>query len=49
MQQGYAGSEAETATKLSYDLYYLAHYSIALDLLIAYKTVRIVATGFGAR
>lgn len=49
VQQGYAGSEAETATKLSYDLYYLAHYSIALDLLIAYKTVRIVATGFGAR
>lgn len=49
VQQGYAGSEEETSTKLSYDLYYLAHYSIALDLLIAYKTVRIVATGFGSR
>lgn len=49
VQQGYAGSEEETTTKLSYDLYYLAHYSIALDLLIAYKTVRIVATGFGSR
>ena len=35
--------------KLSYDLYYVAHYSMALDLLIAYKTVRTVLNGFGAR
>jgi lipopolysaccharide/colanic/teichoic acid biosynthesis glycosyltransferase len=35
--------------KLSYDLYYVAHYSLALDLLIAMKTVRTVLTGFGAR
>lgn len=47
--QGYAGSEEETAIKLSYDLYYVAHYSVALDLLIAYKTLRIVLSGFGAR
>ncbi|WP_245213653.1 sugar transferase [Rhodoferax sp. AJA081-3] len=47
--QGYAGNEEETAIKLSYDLYYVAHYSVALDLLIAYKTLRIVASGFGAR
>jgi lipopolysaccharide/colanic/teichoic acid biosynthesis glycosyltransferase len=49
VQQGYAGSEEETSVKLSYDLYYLEHYSLSLDLLIAYKTVRIVLTGFGAR
>jgi len=47
--QGYAGNEEETAIKLSYDLYYVAHYSAALDLLIVYKTVRIVLGGFGAR
>ena len=49
MQQGYADSEEETVVKLSYDLYYVAHYSMALDLLIAYKTIRTVLTGFGAR
>jgi len=47
--QGYAGSDEETAVKLSYDLYYVAHYSAALDLLIAYKTIRVVLGGFGAR
>ena len=49
MQQGYADSEEGTAIKLSYDLYYVAHYSMALDLLIFYKTARIVLNGFGAR
>ena len=49
MQQGYADSEEGTVVKLSYDLYYVAHYSMALDLLIAYKTVRTVLSGFGAR
>ncbi|WP_049871294.1 sugar transferase [Ramlibacter tataouinensis] len=49
VQQGYAGSEEETVVKLSYDLYYVAHYSVALDLLIAYKTVRTILTGFGSR
>jgi len=49
VQQGYADSEEQTAIKLSYDLYYVAHYSVALDLLIAYKTLRIVAGGFGSR
>jgi lipopolysaccharide/colanic/teichoic acid biosynthesis glycosyltransferase len=49
MQQGYADSEEETIVKLSYDLYYVAHYSMALDLLIAYKTIRTVLNGFGAR
>lgn len=46
VQQGDADS---TRVKLSYDLYYVAHYSLALDLLIAVKTVRTVRTGFGAR
>lgn len=49
VQQGYADGEEEAAIKLSYDLYYVAHYSMALDLLIAYKTVRTVLNGFGSR
>jgi lipopolysaccharide/colanic/teichoic acid biosynthesis glycosyltransferase len=49
VQQGYADSADSTRVKLSYDLYYVAHYSLALDLLIALKTVRTVLTGFGAR
>lgn len=49
VQQGYADSEEQTIVKLSYDLYYVAHYSMALDLLIAYKTLRIVLSGFGSR
>ena len=49
MHQGYADSEEGAAVKLSYDLYYVAHYSMALDLLIFYKTIRIVLNGFGAR
>jgi lipopolysaccharide/colanic/teichoic acid biosynthesis glycosyltransferase len=47
--QGYAADEDSTTIKLSYDLYYVKHYSLALDLLIVAKTVRTILTGFGAR
>ena len=49
VQQGYAASTEETAVKLSYDLYYVTHYSLAMDLLILAKTLRTVLTGRGAR
>lgn len=49
VQQGYAASAQETAVKLSYDLYYVTHYSLAMDLLILAKTLRTVITGQGAR
>lgn len=49
VQQGYAASAQETAVKLSYDLYYVTHYSLAMDLLILAKTLRTVLTGDGAR
>jgi lipopolysaccharide/colanic/teichoic acid biosynthesis glycosyltransferase len=49
VQQGYADSVESTRIKLSYDLYYVAHYSLALDLLIAAKTIKTIYTGFGAR
>ncbi|MDE2203481.1 MAG: exopolysaccharide biosynthesis polyprenyl glycosylphosphotransferase [Burkholderiaceae bacterium] len=49
VQQGYVGTHEETVTKLSYDLYYVKHCSLALDLLIAIKTLRTLLTGYGAR
>ena len=49
VQQGYAASADETAIKLSYDLYYITHYSLAMDLLIVFKTIQTVLTGRGAR
>lgn len=49
VNQGYADGEEETAVKLSYDLYYVAHYSTALDLLIVYKTIQTLLSGFNVR
>lgn len=49
VQQGYAASHEETITKLCYDLYYVKHCSMAMDLLIAGKTMRTLLTGYGAR
>ncbi len=49
VQQGYAAGADETTVKLSYDLYYVRHYSLAMDLLILAKTLRTVLTGQGAR
>ena len=43
-------AKLEAATgKLQYDFYYIKHFSLWLDLLIVAKTLRTIATGFGAR
>lgn len=47
--QGYAANADETSIKLEYDLYYIKHFSFWLDLLIVFKTIRTMLTGFGAR
>lgn len=49
VQQGYATGLEDTMTKLEYDLYYVKHLSLWLDLSIAVKTVWIMLTGWGAR
>lgn len=49
VSHGYAASEASTRDKLEYDLYYAKYCSIWLDLLIVFRTVRTIATGFGVR
>ncbi|MBN1667803.1 MAG: exopolysaccharide biosynthesis polyprenyl glycosylphosphotransferase, partial [Anaerolineales bacterium] len=43
---GYAASIEETKTKLEYDLYYIKHRSLGLDLLVLFKTP---GTVFGMR
>jgi lipopolysaccharide/colanic/teichoic acid biosynthesis glycosyltransferase len=45
----YADDEAETVEKLTYDLYYVKHSSLSLDLQITGLSIWTVITGAGAR
>jgi len=45
----YGASVEDSANKLSYDLYYLRNFSIWLDLLILFKTIRLVFNAQGAQ
>jgi lipopolysaccharide/colanic/teichoic acid biosynthesis glycosyltransferase len=47
--QGYVAGADGTRRKLEYDLYYVRYASLWLDLVIIIRTLRILATGFGAR
>ena len=49
VKQGYAAEVEGMKEKLAYDFYYIKHFSFWLDLLIWYKTIRTVCSGFGAR
>lgn len=49
VMQGYAGDADATRVKIQHDFYYIKHFSLWLDILIMFKTVRIVLTGWGAR
>ncbi|MDP6369653.1 MAG: sugar transferase, partial [Planctomycetota bacterium] len=42
VKQGYAGSLGDSLVKLQYDLYYINHQSLYLDLLILLKTIGVV-------
>jgi exopolysaccharide biosynthesis polyprenyl glycosylphosphotransferase len=48
VQRGYASDVASAGEKLSYDLYYLKHRSLALDLAIVVKTVVVTLRDLGA-
>ncbi|MDW8101009.1 MAG: sugar transferase [Anaerolineae bacterium] len=39
VKYGYASSKEDTVIKLQYDLYYIKHWSLWLDLVILLKTV----------
>jgi len=45
VRQGYAASTDETATKLSYDFWYLRHRSLTVDLAILLRTLLVVFQG----
>lgn len=47
VQQGYTDSVEDAAIKLEYDLYYIKHGSVLLDVLIMLRTVSKVVTFFG--
>lgn len=49
VMQGYASDAEDTRIKLQYDLYYIKHFSLWLDVLIVFKTIRTVLTGHGAK
>jgi lipopolysaccharide/colanic/teichoic acid biosynthesis glycosyltransferase len=42
VKHGYAGSVMDTLIKLQYDLYYIKHQSLYLDLLILLKSLAAV-------
>ena len=43
----YGSSISDARRKLEYDLYYMKHYSIFLDLYVVARTLRVVVTGGG--
>ena len=49
VQQGHVTDLVAVSAKLKYDFYYIKNFSAWLDLLIALKTLRTIASGFGAR
>lgn len=49
VQRGYGDSDEDAFDKLTYDLYYVKHSSIWLDLRILAKSIWTVLTGAGAR
>ena len=49
VRYGYGATLAETREKLEYDLYYIKHMSLGLDLLIMFETVKTILRRRGAQ
>ena len=45
----YGASEEDALEKLQYDLYYIKHMSLRLDLLIRLETIKVILSRKGAR
>ena len=45
----YGGSVGETKTKLEYDLFYIKHLSMVLDLVTLFETAKVMLSGRGAK
>jgi lipopolysaccharide/colanic/teichoic acid biosynthesis glycosyltransferase len=46
---GYCATLADNIEKTAYDLFYIKHISIGLDLLIIFQTIKILLLGRGGR
>jgi sugar transferase (PEP-CTERM system associated) len=49
VRYGYGASQKDAQAKLEYDLYYVKHHSLALDLMVLLQTVEVVLFRIGAR
>jgi sugar transferase (PEP-CTERM system associated) len=49
VKYAYGASVEDTKIKLQYDLYYIKHISVALDLMIAFETIKTVLLRRGGR
>jgi sugar transferase (PEP-CTERM system associated) len=49
VRYGYGASAQDAQAKLEYDLYYVKHHSLALDLMVLVQTVEIVLFRIGSR
>ncbi len=49
VNQGHVAEVEDVHRKLQYDFYYIKYFSPWLDLLIVFRTVKTVLTGFGSR
>ena len=49
VMQGYAADVDDTQIKVEHDFYYIKHFSLWLDILIVFTTIKTMLTGFGAR
>jgi sugar transferase (PEP-CTERM system associated) len=49
VRYGYGATLAETKAKLEYDLYYIKHMSMGLDLLIMFETIKTILRRRGAQ
>lgn len=49
VNQGHVATVDEVHAKLQYDFYYVKYFSAWLDILITFRTIRTMLTGFGSR
>ncbi len=49
INRGYCATIEDNADKLAYDLYYIKHMSLGLDLLIIFRTLKTLILGRGGR
>ena len=49
VNQGHVAEVTDVTSKLHYDFYYIANYSLWIDILIVFRTIRTIVTGFGSK